>query len=422
MSGDFMTDKYAFKFAVISFYALALAIFISVSLLSVYHLLTLITFLILLMRKKINLKNLPQSAWALLIFIGSQLLSAAVNFSELEDKFRSIGGIKYPLVGIIGLLIFRNQQLQNDEFFKKHSRIIFNIFLATIIIAFSYGFSKVYIGFDLLDANDYQLILNKNHILPIESNFRLGGLTDIMRYGYGSAVVLLVLLAIALNINKFPKLNKTYLWVSLSIGFTGLFMSYTRGAMLGFLIGFPIVFLYFNKYWGAVAALISAVAISLMITVPLMGGSEKSRFLLGANSTSNNERMSQYLSAIHAFEERPIFGFGPQQLKFHVKTIKEKYNIEHKHYIEHAHNVYLEIAANTGIIGLFTFLAWIGLWFKELYFQHNTLAKQMFFPVILFLLVSGQFEMLLMAQTSTLIYFLYAINHLNIFQKKLYDR
>lgn len=408
-----MTDKYASRFTAFSFYALSLAIFVSVSLLSVYQLFTLITFIALFTSKKINLKNVPLSAWALLVFIGTQLLSAAVNFSELQDKFRSIGGIKYPLMGFFGLLIFRSQKLQNDEFLKKHSRIAFNVFLTTIIIAFCYGFTKVYIGFDLLDPKP---------IFSVASNVRLGGFTDVMRYGYGSAIILLVLFAITLNINKFPKLNKIYLGLSIAIGFAGLFLSYTRGAMLGFLMGFPIICFYYNKRMGAVATFISAVAISLMVVVPLMGGSEKSRFLLGANNASNNERMSQYLSAVHAFQERPVFGYGPQQLKFHVKTIKEKYNLEHKDYIEHAHNVYLEIAANTGITGLLAFLIWLGLWLKELYFHHNKFAQQMFFPVILFLLVSGQFEMLLMAQTSTLIYFCYAINHLNIFQRRLYDR
>lgn len=413
-----MTDRLAFRLTAISFYALAVAFFVSVSLLSVYHLLILVAFLILLTRKDIDFKNIPKSTWALLAFIVAQILSAAVNFSELEEKTRSIGGIKYPLLGIIGLLIFRHPKFQSDEFVKKHSRIAFNIFLATIIIAFSYGFLKFFVGIDLRDANDYKQLLEGKPFFPVESTFRLGGFTDIMRYGYGSAIVLLVLLAMFLNIKKFPKLNIIYLGLAFAIGFAGLYLSYTRGAMLGFLMSLPIVFFFFSKRLTVLITFVSMGVIGLMVAISLMGGSESSRFFLGTKNTSNNERISQYLSAVHAIQERPIFGFGPQQLKFHVKEIKEKYNLDNKYYIEHSHNVYLETAANTGIIGLIAFLAWLGLWFKELYFQHNSFAKQMFFPVILFLLVAGQFEMLLMAQTSTMLYFFYGITQLSIFRKE----
>ncbi len=397
-----MTDKYAIRFTAISFYALAMAIFASVSFISIYQLLILIAFVLFFIRKEIDFKNLPASTLALLSFIGVQLLSATVNFAELEEKFRSIGIIKYPLSGILALILFRNQKLQNDEFLKKHSRIAFNIFLATIVIAFVYGFTRVNIAPNLLNRND----------------FRLGGFTDVMRYGYGSAMVLLALLTFCLNSKKLPTLNKVYLYLVFAIGFIGLYMSYTRGAMLGFLIGLPVVFFFFNKRIAIMIAVVSAAFISLMVIVSLMGGSSRSRFLLGSNSASNSERMSQYLSAIHAFKERPILGFGPQQLKFHVKEIKEKYNLENKHYIEHSHNVYLEVAANMGIVGLLAFLAWLALWCKELLLHSNKLAKQLFLPIILFMLVAGQFEMLFMAQTSTLIYFLYAISHLDLFKKE----
>lgn len=406
-----MSDKYASRFVAFSFYALALAIFISVSLISIYHLLTLITFIILFTRKEINLKSAPLSVWALLVFIGTQLLSAAINFSELQDKSRSIGAIKYPLVGILALFIFRNTKIQTDEFLKKHSKIAFNIFLITIIVAFFYGLTKIYTSLDLFASHREAMVEGK-------PNTRLGGFTDIMRYGYGTALVLLALLTTALNLKKLPMLNKKYLFFTIIIGFAGLFFSYTRGAMLGLLVGIPVVFYYFNKRLTVMLAIASVAIISLMIIVSLTGGSNSSRFLMKSNSDSNKMRMSQYLSAMHAIQDRPIFGLGPQQLKFHVAEIKEKHDLDFKDYSEHAHNVFLEIAANSGIVGLLAFLTWIALWIKELYLHSNPFAKQMFFPVILFVLIAGQFEMILMAQSSALFYFLYAISHLNIFKKE----
>ena len=404
-----MTDR----ITAYSLYALALAFFVSVSLLTVYHVLTLIAVVLIVMQKEINLltlKKLPASSWALFTYIVVQLVSAAVNFSELNDVSRSVGGIKYPLIGILAVLLYQNQKLQNSEFLKKHSALALNVFLATIVAAFAYGILKIHSGWDYFKDK-------LQPVVDIYSNTRMGGFTDVMRYGYGSGLVLLVLTAILLNTKKLPKLNRYFLAFAIMIGFMGMFLSYTRGAMLGFLLGLPVIFYYFNKRITIILAAVTTGLVVLMLTAFFIGGFgslSKSRYLIGAGGDTG--RMSQYLSAIHAVKERPVFGFGPQQLKFHVKEIKERYDLQHKEYIEHAHNVFLEIAANTGIIGLLAFLLWLGLWFKELVVSRSPFACQIFFPVILYLCVAGQFEMLMMAQTSTLIYFLYSISHLKLFE------
>lgn len=405
-----MTDNAA-KVTAVSFYALAIAIFISVSFVSIYHVFTIIAFLILLAAKEIDFKKLPASAYALLAFVAAQLLSAAVNFSELSDKSKSIGIIKYPLLGIAGLLIYQNKKIQINEFLSKHRQFAFNVFLATIIIAFIYGLLKVHSGWAYFEGRLEEMV--DGH-----SNTRIGGFTDIMRYGYGSALVLLSIIGVALSKSIYKSLNTLYLTTAIFIGMAGLYLSYTRGAMLGFLICLPIVFFYFRRRLTLIVSAISFTWIAVMVVFSLLGGSSSSRFLMKSTSDSNKIRMSQYLSAIHAVQERPVFGFGPQQLKFHVKEIKEKYNLEYKNYAEHAHNVYLETAANSGIIGLLTFLAWLGLWLKELLSERSAHARQLFIPTIVFMLIAGQFEMLMMAQTSAVIYFLYAISHMPFFIKE----
>lgn len=407
-----MTENAVTKTTIISLFALALAIFVSVSLISIYHLLTLIAFLLWLKQKEFRFNTLPASAWALLAFVVIQLISTTINFSDIVDKPHSIGIIKYPLIGLAALLIYQNPKWSQNELVKEYSRIAFNLFLFTIILAFFYGLAKAYSGWDFFKSN-LDLIVSES------PNTRLGGFTDIMRYGYGSAIVLLALLGLLLNYKKWPNLNKNFLAVSFIIGFLGMFMSYTRGAMLGFLIGLPVGLYFLNRKLTLLIGTVSISMITIMITFSLTGGSNSSRFLTNLNNTSDRVRISQYLSAIHALQERPLLGWGPQQLKHHVKEIKKKYKLEFPNYHEHAHNVFLETAANTGIIGLIAFLAWIGLWLKELFTIRNNFAKQMFLPVIVFILVAGQFEMLMMAQTSTLIYFLYAISHMPIFKKEM---
>lgn len=396
-----MTENFGFRILVTSFFPLAIAIFLSVSLIPVYQVLSILASIVLFKSKVINLKKLPLSTWALIAFIGAQLLSATLNFSELHDKARSIGAIKYPMVAIFCLIIFRTHNLLEHEKIKKCGRIAIHIFLATMILAFFYGFAR-----------------SRLDMFGGFNNTRIGGFTDVMRYGYGSAIVLMVLLTLGLMIRSKLRINKFYFWISWGIGFLGMYLSYTRGAMLGFLLGLPVVLFYYNNRIGKIFTTICAFVVATMITFAIFGGSNKSRFLISLNNQSENTRLSQFQSAFHAFKERPILGFGPGQLTFNVKELKEKYNLEHKEYIQHAHNVFLETAANTGIIGLLTFIAWLLLWANELLKYRNNLAKQMFFPVILFIFVAGQVEMIMMAQTSTMIYFLYAISHLQHFSKE----
>lgn len=406
-----MTDKNAIRFLAFSLYPLALSVFVSVSLIPIYHALTLITFFALLHRKEINLNNLPKSALALSAFVGIQILSVLINFSTMEDMGHSLGSLKYPLFGVIGLILFQNKKVQENEYLKKHARCALNVFLLTILVAFIYSVIKVYSGLDFFHTY-YQAIADG------KDNTRFRGFTEIMRYGYGTALALLLLLACLLNLKKIMITKTPFLILVLIAGFIGVYLSYTRGSLVGLLVGVPVVLYYFNKRITMIVTALSALLLASVIAISLMGGDEHSRFLQKSDSRSNRMRESQYLAAIYAITQKPILGFGPQQLKFHIKEIKQQHNLEFPDFESHAHNIYLQIAADSGIVGLIAFLLWLGLWTKEIFLTGNNFAKQMFLPLIMFLLVPGQFEMLFMAQTSTLIFFIYALSQLNVFKKE----
>lgn len=406
-----MTDKYSTRFLAYSFYPLALCLFISVSLIPIYHVLTVLAFVLLFKNKEINFKSLTSSAWALIAFVAVQFLSALVNINEMQDVGRSFGTLKYPLFGIMGLLMFQKQDLQQSDFLKKHARLAFNLFIITMWVAFIFSAVKVYSGLSFFNAY-------YNAVAEGKENTRFSGFTDIMRYGYGSGIAFLVIVACFLNVRKYRITQRSYIISAIIVAFAAIFFSYTRGAMLAILISTPVIFYFFNKRLSIILSGLSILIIGSMAAVSFMGGSESSRFLQNSNSSGNKMRTSQYYAAFYAFQEKPVLGFGPQQLKFHVKEIKEKHDLPYPNFESHAHNIYLQIAADSGIIGLISFLIFLGLWAKEVLFSMSTFGKQMFLPVILFLLIAGQFEMLFMAQTSTLIFFIYALSQLNVFKKE----
>ncbi|WP_374001691.1 O-antigen ligase family protein [Bdellovibrio bacteriovorus] len=380
-------------------YAFSLSVFVSVSLVAAFQILLVIAFLLAAFSGGLSLK-LPKSGWFLLAFVFAQILSGILNFPELQEKSHALGLIKYPLVGLIGVILFRN--LQSTTVLKDSIRPIFYLFLLSIVVACIHGVIKVYLGYDVfkLRSGDF--------------GTRVGGFTDVMRYGYGSAIVLLILTGLSFNLKRFPSLNRNFIYFAILFGGVGLVLSYTRGALLGLLMGVPIIVFYYRRIFGYWIAGLSAAVIGALVVVALLGGSQASRFFMSATSSSNTIRLSQYQSAWKAFLENPVVGLGPQQLKYHVQDLKERYDLPHKEYVnEHSHNVFLETLANTGILGFIAFMLWITSWAIEI-FKSSNLHKQIFLPVVVFIFVAGQFEMLFMAQTSTLIYFLYSLSFVEI--------
>lgn len=384
-----------------SFFPLALGIFVSVSLLPLFHLLILASFTAALFLSKSTLnRSLPASVWVLLVYILVQILSGVINLEALQKPVHAIGSVKYPLIGLIGVFLFQNFKLKPEHL--RWIKYAAHLFLFSIIAAFIYGFFKVYFNYDL-----------KTGLVGVYED-RLCGFTDIMRYGYGSALVSLFFVSLILNYSKLSLdrlIPRPYFLFVFAIGFVGFFLSYTRGAMLGFLIVLPMIFYFYRPKIGKLVATISAILVALMVVISLLGGLTVSRFFISATNASNTIRISQYKAAWHAFEEKPLLGWGPQQLKYYVKDLKIKYNLEHQEYYgEHAHNIFLEILANTGIVGLLVFVLWLALWALEV-LRGSTLQKQLFLPVIFFILVAGQVEMIMMAQTSVMIYFLYSLTY-----------
>ncbi|UOF02260.1 O-antigen ligase family protein [Bdellovibrio reynosensis] len=324
------------------------------------------------------------------------LLSSLVNLGHLQEASKSFGSAKYPIIAVISIfplaVLLKNQ--------KYHDRLkwpIF-IFIASIFAAFIYSMIRIHLGFDLKywTAGDY--------------GKRIGGFTDVMRYGYGTAIVILAILPLVLR-KRTDILRVSWVTAGLTVvvAVAGVYFSYTRGAMLGLLFGIPFSLFFFKKNLAKVLLAGSILLVAGILAVVLSGGSEKSRFLMSADNSSNTIRVSQFEAAWKLFLENPILGAGPNQFKFQVERVKKQYDIAHPEFKnEHSHNIFLEILANTGILGFVFFVGWLLLWAKEVY-RGTEFEKQVFLPVILFVFIAGQFEMIMMAQTATIIYFIYAL-------------
>ncbi len=369
-----------------SLFFLAAGILTSVSVLSGYQVLFVVP---LFYYSFLAFKNkdfaVPKSAWWLLAFFCIALLCLVMNLDIIPKPSKNFGRLKYYLYGFGGIYVFRVWLRDASD---KAKKVLTNVFLVSIIAA------GLYAGWQFVNK------------VP-----RVKGFTDTMRYGYGSAMLLLTLLSAIFHREKIKNWFDHRIGIAaFVIGVFGMYITYTRGALLGFLCGLPFVLLFYRKKWGIMMGGAALIVVMTLGGFYLFGTSTSSRFLINKNNNSDQIRRSQWQAAVIAIQERPLLGWGLSNFHSQLKRIKETYDLEKKDYNDaHSHNLFLEVASGTGLIGLFIFLGWLLSWAYESY-RAGGLNRALVIPFGVAFMVSSQFEVTFDANNASMIFFLYAIS------------
>lgn len=366
---------------------LLIGIFASVSLVGLGQILLVIP-LFKSIQENIRAKTLalPKSAYWLLGFILIAVISLVVNAEDIPRVSRNFTKLKYPLFGVVGIYFFRYWLKDSSDGVKKW---VLNLFFISVIGVAIAGM----VSFFMLDVS------------------RIKGLTQTMRYGYGSAMFLSALLATLLYPARYPWFNRHLATTAFILGFIGMTLTFTRGAMLGFLCSLPFIFYFYNKKIGLLVGSLSLVAALTWGGFYFFGKTnvEGSRFLISKDNRSDATRKSIFDSAVIAIKERPVLGWGYSNFHSQMLRIKTQYDLPHKEFYDsHAHNVFLEITAGTGVIGLFFFLGWLITWALESF--KSPWGRAIIVPFGVVFVISGQFEVTFDANTSTLIFLCYSLS------------
>jgi O-antigen ligase len=155
----------------------------------------------------------------------------------------------------------------------------------------------------------------------------------------------------------------------------GLIASWSRGAWLGFVVSLAVMaFALPRKFWQSVLLFLSAIALVLVLWIggfipasmmQRVTSSTQELFsftdVRGVDITSVNyaivERLAHWQAALNMIQERPWLGVG---LGNYELAYDEFRLVNWNEALGHAHNYYLNILAETGIIG---FLAYAAMWF-----------------------------------------------------------
>ncbi len=381
-----------------SLFFLATGIFTSVTVLSAYQVLfvvPLVYFIYLAIKN--NDYKLPASAYWLLAFTAVGLLSLIINFDLVPKPSKNFGRLKYFIFGVGGIFVLRAWVKDASDKVKK---ILTNSFFISIIVA---GLFMIY-----------------QKSLGIPEGHRVRGLTDTMRYGYGTGMILLTLISGLLHREKIKNWFDWKLAVAAIIsGLIGVYLTETRGAFLGLVCGLPFVLYFYSPKLGLKVGGISLAGILFIGAFYFFGSGtpQGSRILMNKNNKSDNIRRSLWQSAIIATSEKPVLGWGFSNFHTQLKRIKIEHDLPEKDYNDaHSHNLFLEIASGTGLIGLFLFLGWVILWAKEA-FQAGGLTRALVFPFGVAFVISSQFEVTFDANNASMIFMMYAFTYLGTTQR-----
>jgi len=310
--------------------------------------------------------------WAITIYILWLLLSALTSSHPIVSfKF-----ILARLWFIVPMLYF------GTYFFQKKSNRIWFLWLfivATVIVIIYTLIHHSFYGFGEKEGHWVMSPFFKDHTI------------------YGAIVALILPLAVGLYLYKKhnPLIQLTLISLILII-LVGLVLSYTRAAWLSVLGSIGIAFvLYYKVSWKPIAALagISLVIVLIrwdQIQIELERNkyehtteSFDERLQSAANistDASNLERINRWSCAIAMFKKRPLMGYGPGTYAFEYAPFQRPENLTiistNFGDMGNAHSEYLGALAETGLIGMLSFIAVVAAIFYTGFTLYHRLPKE----------------------------------------------
>ena len=297
---------------------------------------------------------------AVSVFVAVFLLAVLFAFDPLMALWsnfeRGEGGLQILhlwLFFVLLVTLFRE---------KKDWRIIFWCAIAGGVLSGIYG---VLAGFNFSNFIGVRFT---------DPGFRFQGSIGNPAYVAAYAIFLLfyVLYLFASVHRKNPTSLRTIILYVVGIAFLIMFFSAaTRGAFLGFIVA-VIAFLSYVMYsraplrkWFFIVGIVFIIAVGSLIYfqnsnfVKSIPGSRNFDISLGAETFQH--RTIRWGIAIDGWRERPLLGWGPENyLNIFDRHFDTKYFVPEKGFgawFDRAHSIYFDYLAETGILGLLSFLS-----------------------------------------------------------------
>lgn len=344
--------------------ALAIGLLVSPTVLALFHILMIVPMITFL--TKADYSKFPKSAWALLALGVVLILSVFVNQDIAVKGFAPLSKTKYFILAF--LMIAPLGWYFKNRITDKKMTILLYTFLGAATFATLIGIYARSSGYNPISMREVNTVRNAG----------LFGM--VMNYAHNLSFFLIIVSGLVIYRRQITKyINSYFLYTVLIINLIGLYLTYTRGAWLGYLAAMPFFLFKKNKKY------FLAFILSFFI---LSGVLYKVAGIHVIRPQSDMQRLSQWQAATKAFMERPILGFGYLNFEQHSFEIKKRYDLPEKDFGGHAHSNLFEMLGSAGALGLIAFILWIFFWFKEMHDRHDVVAK-ITLPFIIVFFVGG---------------------------------
>jgi len=325
-------------------------------------------------------RELGSSARWLAFYLLVSVVSILANFQEIEAPLTQLGKLRYH---VIVLLVLMMPALVRDHLEVKWRRdCLVLAWLVPLVLAVLIGMVASVTGEHPLRGHE-----------PVNLRRISGFYGQVMTFANSLQFSVVALAVFFLTPALWKSLTRVPFAVAvgvLLIAGAGLYLTYTRGAMLGVVTGFTIYGLMRSYKFVILAALVG-------IAAAAFASFDGARYL-EAKSTL---RVTQWQAAAISFIERPVFGLGYRSFEQHSAALKERYGFKKDivrrpgekpeviYFKGHAHNNILESFASTGLFGGIAFLGFCYAWTREMRRSRNALV---FVPLIGAFFIAGLFE------------------------------
>ena len=366
-------DAFHHKMSFASLVVLSLGIFTGVSFTALSHILIFIpgVYFFLKYAKDIDFKKINLSIYFMDLICLSIVISIFVNWTTMDEPHRNLFKVKYFLLAILSIFAYREtfKHYMDD---KKISLLLHLFILATTVATLS-GLVGLFTGFNPLRMGE-----------PCHPSRACGLYGMTMTYGYGISLFMVLITGAILYRRELEKyISPRILYAAWIINLLGLYFSFARGGWLSFLAAVP--FFFFKEKKRTFLSVMGGGLLALSLAF-ILSPSVREMFL--KRTESNNERIASYQTALQAFREKPVWGWGYRNFEPHVLEIKKRHGIAYPEFSGHAHNNFLEHLASTGIVGFMALFLFHFYWSLES-FRGTSLISRLSFPFCICFIVGG---------------------------------
>lgn len=309
--------------------------------------------------------------WAMVIYGCVWLLSGLVAANPYTSRLRIIDFAKDVLI-----LLCVIWALENHRYWRRGVWVV--IFSATALTLLSLyqivtgDFGQTFWGFAGIKEDQVITELFQN---------RLSGPMGDPNY-YAMMLTAVLPLAVYRVLDEKKILNRASAGICCALLIFTILNTYSRGALVAMLITGVLIALERRIN----PRILFSLGLMTVLSLPLLPEGYAARVLnltnvVGENAAVQNEisvrgRTSELISGILMFVDYPVLGIGVGNYSDQYQRYAERLGLEYRAKAREAHSLYVEIVAETGILGILSFSLLMGGWFWYLRALRQNLLQQ----------------------------------------------